>query len=767
MKTKLCQNVGQKLIWGSVTRKNKTENQTYMKKLVLIGSLIFASIGAFSQQRSHSCGTDEHLQQLIQEQPATKLAKDKFEADVKTAMKNYNPEDYKTKAGSQKKATKYIIPVVVHVFHANGNENISDAAIQNQIAYLNRAFSNKNADSIYRRAGMFVTPAGDTNYFDYKNLAADAEIEFRLAKKDPQVNCTNGIVRIYTPLTNKGNDELKKTSVWDTKRYFNIWTVKQINKGNTIGIAGYAQFPFGFGGGASTDGIMVMASYFASNDATTAHEAGHWFGLYHPFQIATDSCGIDGDGVMDTPPTYFNPTSSSPLRNKCNEPRYNSCSTEKPDMPDQQENYMDYFDGVCAANMFTLEQKARMHTVLNNFRKTLWTPENLAFTGLDGNGPATCPPLAAFNAPGNTTCAGNKVSFVDFSYGGTISSYEWTFEGGTPATATGKIPAQIQYDNPGKYDVTLKVTGPNGTSTTTLNDYVTILPNTSSLPAGYYNADWWYQNNWEQQGWTFEYENPENQFQRFGISYNQNASMRYSQDPFNIKASVGSLSSLISPSFNFSGTTNGYFSFNYAFAQATLPSNVGGGNTKEELKVYTSVDCGKTWIVRETLVDGAISTIGTGSAAVLASNIDFVPADQTKWKTVTISGSKIPNNNNVRFKIEFKYQGGNNFYLDNVRLGLTTGLNQVALADAIQFKAQPNPFNVNTVLTYNLVNSEAVEIRLFDITGKEVGTLFNGTQRAGAQEITIEKQAMNLHTGIYLVNVKVGNSSLTHKLVVE
>ncbi|OYU95215.1 MAG: hypothetical protein CFE21_13000 [Bacteroidetes bacterium B1(2017)] len=741
-----------------------------MKKLLLIGSFVFATFGAFAQQKNAACGTDENLATQIQQNPDLKIAKEKFEADMKQAMQSYNPENYKTQAGAKKAGPKYIIPVVVHVFHANGGENISEAQVKAEIAYLNKSFRNLNSDSTYRRKGWFVAPNGDSNYYDYKTLAADAEVEFRLAQKDPNGNCTNGIVRVYTPLTNKGNDELKKTSVWDTKKYFNMWVVKQINKGNTIGIAGYAQFPFGFGGGASTDGVMLMSTYFGVNDATCTHEAGHWLGLYHPFQISTDSCGLDGDGVMDTPPTYFNPTSSAPLRNACNNKSYNTCSTDKPDLPDMQEAYMDYFEGNCSSNMFTLEQKARIHSVLDNIRRGLWAPENLIATGVDVTTAPTCPPIAAFDAPTTLTCAGNKIQFYDYSYNGNITSWEWTFEGGTPSTFTGKTPPLIQYDNAGDYSVTLKVSGANGTNTSTFNKYITIMPATASLPSGYYSADWWYQNNWQEQGWTFKYENDQNQFERFGISYNQNASMKYPQDPFNQKASVGSISSLISPSFNFSGVTNGYFSFNYATAQSTLPANVGGGRTQEELKVYTSVDCGKTWILRDSYTDATtpnISTIGTGTSATLASAVNFIPADQSKWRTVTLSGAKVPNNANVRFKIDFKYAGGNNFYLDNVHLGLTTGLNQASLADAIQFKAQPNPFNVSTTLSYNLVSSEQVEIKLFDILGKEIATVFSGVQTAGAQNQMIEKNSLNLHSGIYLVNLKVGNSSLTHKIIVE
>ncbi|MCG9881726.1 MAG: T9SS type A sorting domain-containing protein [Bacteroidia bacterium] len=742
-----------------------------MKKLLLAGTFLMAAMSGFAQVRNHQCGTDEHLHQMMQSNPELQLEKIKFESNMREAMKNYHPANYRTEAGLKKKAgPKYIIPVVVHVFHNNGNENISDAQINNEIAFLNRTFRNLDPDSTFRRAGEFITPAGDTNYYDFKSLAADAEIEFRLAKKDPQGNCTNGIVRVFTPLTNKGNDELKKTSVWDTKKYFNMWVVRTINRGNTIGIAGYAQFPFGPGGGASTDGIMVMSQYFGTNDETVTHEVGHWLGLYHPFQISSDSCGLDGDGVMDTPPTYFNPTTTEPLRNRCNNKSFNTCSTDKPDLPDMQENYMDYFTGSCASNMFTLEQKARMHTVLNNIRIPLWSAENLAATGVDGSVTTPCPPVAAFNSQGRTICAGNRAQLIDFSYGGTITSYEWTFEGGEPATFTGKTPPQILYNTPGQYDVTLKVTGPNGTRTTTLEDYINVIPASSQLPAGYYTADWWYQNNYEEQGWTFEYENPFNKFRRYGVSYNQNVSMLYPRDPFNINRSVGTLSSLISPAFDFSGQSNAYFRFNYAFAQGTLSSNLGGGNTKDELRVYTSVDCGRTWISRVTYSDGGtngISTIGTGTAGTLANNIDFVPADQSKWKTVTISGGQIPNSNNVRFKIEFRYQGGNNFYLDNVHTGLTTGLSNENLAESIGFKVQPNPFTVNTHLHYDLRDAANVSIEVMDILGKSVGTVFQGTQQAGTQEVEISKNSLQLKSGIYLVQVKIGESSFTQKIIVE
>ena len=204
-----------------------------MKKFLLAASFAILSASGYSQVRVNSCGTDQHHQHLVSEHPELKEAKKKFDAGFKEFIKTYKPSDQT----SLKKASapKYIIPVVVHVLHNFGSENISDAQIQSEINFLNQSFRNLVSDSTNRRQDTF-----NGVFYSFKQLAADAEVEFRLARKDPQGNCTNGIVRVQTPLTNKGNDDLKQLSVWDTKKYYNIWVVKGINKGNTVGIAGYA-----------------------------------------------------------------------------------------------------------------------------------------------------------------------------------------------------------------------------------------------------------------------------------------------------------------------------------------------------------------------------------------------------------------------------------------------------------------------------------------------------------------------------------------------
>lgn len=56
----------------------------------------------------------------------------------------------------------------------------------------------------------------------------------------------------------------------------------------------------------------------------------------------------------------------------------------------------------------------------------------------------------------------NLVYSPTITYGGTISTYNWTFEGGNPSTSTDPKPTNITFSTPGKYNVTLTVNGACG-----------------------------------------------------------------------------------------------------------------------------------------------------------------------------------------------------------------------------------------------------------------------------------------------------------------
>jgi len=86
---------------------------------------------------------------------------------------------------------------------------------------------------------------------------------------------------------------------------------------------------------------------------------------------------------------------------------------------------------------------------------------------------ATAAPLALFSAEDGTTgCAPFEVTFANQS-SDNADSFEWTFQGGTPATSTETNPTVV-FATPGTYTVTLAATNIFGTNTYTETNYITV-----------------------------------------------------------------------------------------------------------------------------------------------------------------------------------------------------------------------------------------------------------------------------------------------------
>ncbi len=85
---------------------------------------------------------------------------------------------------------------------------------------------------------------------------------------------------------------------------------------------------------------------------------------------------------------------------------------------------------------------------------------------------------AGFTTNVSGGCAPQVVEYTDL--GTTATSWEWTFDGGTPSTSTEQNPT-VTYNTPGTYSVSLIVDTPDGMAAITEDDYIVILGAPSSL----------------------------------------------------------------------------------------------------------------------------------------------------------------------------------------------------------------------------------------------------------------------------------------------
>ena len=427
-----------------------------------IFSLIFA-LSAVTSSNAQKCGTyDGSLEEQEQKFPLfyknLEGINSVLEADYKSALSKMN--NLKVENG------KKIIPVVVHVIHDLGGENISDASIQGALDILNANINGQASNFLNKTPDIFASVRGDLN------------VEFRLAKIDPNGNPTSGVLRIRSELTNEPEprDAVKALSYWNSYQYFNIWTLKKFQPqedGNTL--LGYAQFPNT--GRMSTDGVVLLASQMASG-GTLTHECGHWLGLRHVWGDA--SCG--DDNVKDTPPArepnYGINLSDFPYHVGLVNPStglvpWGCVADSLSPAGEMFVNYMDYSSDA-HVTMFTKGQNEVMNETLDGlndeesgisgtgFREYMWSDENIALTGVaDGFKTPVCNQNTDFVSSSgkylmclgeNIVLRGNETQFP----AGTVTSMVWDYGDGITDNTNANLVAHT-YSSAGSYDVSLTI----------------------------------------------------------------------------------------------------------------------------------------------------------------------------------------------------------------------------------------------------------------------------------------------------------------------
>ncbi len=90
-----------------------------------------------------------------------------------------------------------------------------------------------------------------------------------------------------------------------------------------------------------------------------------------------------------------------------------------------------------------------------------------------------------------------------------------------------------------------------------------------------------------------------------------------------------------------------------------------------------------------------------------------------------------------------------------------TSINSVR-TEQLDLVNYPNPFSSATTISYSLKGKNDVTMKLYDITGIEVATLVNETQIPGKHNVSFD--GSKLPEGVYLLRIKAGNTSETHKM---
>jgi PKD repeat protein len=676
-----------------------------MNKLLLVLSMCATfAVGA----QNFGCATDEMHQKLFEEHPQYNpgivRAYERLQADT---------ELFKQQA-SNREDQVYIIPVVFHVIHNYGPENISDAQVHDAIRQANIQLRKLNADTT-----DIVT--------EFKSRAADCFIELRLAQLDPEGNCTNGITRTVSSLTSIGDHQVKNLIQWPPDRYLNVYVCAQ-----AAGLAGHALLPAAADTIPQWDGIVMQGSYIGTigtsdyfRRTVLTHEIGHYLNLqhiwggnnvpnYYYLPVAQASNCDHDDEVDDTPLTIGWQT--CPLGGT-------SCGTL-----DNVQNYMDY---AYCARMFTEGQRDRMHACLNSSvanRNNLWQPANLVLTGTDDETFYLC--KADFSTSSRTVCVGQPVELTDLSVHG-VTSRLWSVPNSNLVSGSwADSVVTVSFSEPGTYSVGLTVSNAASDLEEIREDFIRVLPATGfqnflvegfevpeSIGERWVIVDRGTPINWEvtNLGYTSNHSIFVNNFEGGNWSY------EFHTIPINA-AGMGQLA----------------MSFDYAYAQRVASNN-------DVLQIAVSTDCGQTWATRKAY-NGATNL---RSVTELYTE-PFVPNSPAQWTSDLFTNFGAANlTDNLMIRFRFEGRGGNNLYIDNIRIGHPDELAaQATLPET--FSLFPNPAAESVTLRF--AHEQNANIEVYNLAGQVV----QETYSAGQQEVKLDTQ--NLSEGYYLV--RVGNHTV-------
>lgn len=664
----------------------------------------FSKVGA----QNFGCATDEMHQKLFEKHPQYNpgilRAHERLQADT---------ELFKQQA-SNREDQVYIIPVVFHVIHNYGPENISDAQVHDAIRQANIQLRKLNPDTT-----DIVT--------EFKSRAADCFIELRLAQLDPDGNCTSGITRTVSSLTSIGDHQVKSLIQWPPDRYLNVYVCAQ-----AAGLAGHALLPAAADTIPQWDGIVMQGSYIGTigtsdyfRRTVLTHEIGHYLNLqhiwggnnvpnYYYLPVAQASNCDHDDEVDDTPLTIGWQT--CPLGGT-------SCGTL-----DNVQNYMDY---AYCARMFTEGQRDRMHACLNSSvanRNNLWQPANLVLTGTDDETFYLC--KADFSVSSRIVCGQQPVEFTDLSVHG-ITTRIWNIPNSFAVSGTVNDSIySVSFPAPGYYSAGLTAINDFDWLEDIRLDYIRVLPSVGQQ--NYLIEGFEVPESIEERWIIGDYGTPIN-WEVTNVGYNSNHSIFINN--FEGGNWVYDFHSI---PINAAGMDQLAMSFDYAYAQRETSNN-------DILQIAVSTDCGATWSTRKAYY-------GSTSLRSVTDLIEtpFVPNSSQQWASELFTNFGAANlTDNLMIRFRFESRGGNNLYIDNIRIGHPDELAaQATLPET--FSLFPNPATESVTLRF--AHEQNAKIEVYNLAGQVV----QETHSAGQQEVQLDTQ--NLSEGYYLV--RVGNHTV-------
>ena len=270
------------------------------------------------------------------------------------------------------------------------------------------------------------------------------------------------------------------------------------------------------------------------------------------------------------------------------------------------------------------------------------------------------PPTASFSADIQNICMNQSIQFTSASTG-QPTSYNWSFQGGTPSTSTSQNPI-VTYNSSGTFNVSLTVSNLNGTDVATQTGYITVAgASTNTLPVneGFTATTFppsspavWSIINTDGGTTTWS------RSSTIGVAPSGNGSLLFDNYTFD---DTGNSDEIRLPKLNFTGYSAAQMTFHVAYA----PFVQNGQTFADGLQVIISTDCGSTWT---TVYNKAGNTVATGNLPTVAPITGQFTPTTAQWRLETIDLTSYVGEANVIIAFKNIAAYGNRLFIDNINL---------------------------------------------------------------------------------------------------
>lgn len=211
---------------------------------------------------------------------------------------------------------------------------------------------------------------------------------------------------------------------------------------------------------------------------------------------------------------------------------------------------------------------------------------------------------------------------------------------------------------------------------------------------------------------------------------------------------AGSVGEVYLAPIDLSSISNKAMSFDVAYRQYQAEN--------DRLQVLASTDCGANW---SNLFDKEGDDLKTQNPATAP----FTPAAASQWRTETVDLNNFATANKLIIKFKATSDYGNNLFVDNINIG-TVGVEIVDnLENAVS--VYPNPSNEMAFIRFETNSNEIVQLNVVSALGQVVYSQSYGKLALGSQ--TLSFYTSDLASGVYLINLKVGEQTITKRLTVS